>query len=157
MPRRNTEPVALPDSGVKLSSRESAIINDRRSTVSIYILCRVLIEIIGQSSLEAVTKDMAWKLEDIIFNQLRTADPETLARSPLRLANWRLFGMLLGVMSNLDFETVTDRFFKELEELKDVQMTKEGEAKVEMVVRGMNYLRLKVWYNYFTQSYDSFC
>ena len=120
------------------------IINDRRSTVSIYILCRVLIEIIGQSSLEAVTKDMAYKLEDIIFNQLRSADPEILARSPLRVANWRLFGMLLGVMSNLDFETVTDRFFKELEDLKEIQMTKDGEAKVEMIVRGMTYLRLKV-------------
>lgn len=121
------------------------IINDRRSTVSIYILCRVLIEIIGQSSLEAVTNDMAYKLEDIIFNQLRSADPEILARSPLRVANWRLFGMLLGVMSNLDFETVTDRFFKELEDLKEVQVTKDGEAKVEMVVRGMTYLRLKVF------------
>ena len=121
------------------------IINDRRSTVSIYILCRVLIEIIGQSSLEAVTKDMAYKLEDIIFNQLRFADPEILTRSPLRVANWRLFGMLLGVMSNLDFETVTDRFFKELEDLKEIQMTKDGEAKVEMIVRGMTYLRLKVF------------
>jgi len=121
------------------------IINDRRSTVSIYILCRVLIEIIGQSNLEAVTKDMAYKLEDIIFNQLRSADPEILARSPLRVANWRLFGMLLGVMSNLDFETVTDRFFKELEDLKEIQITKDGEAKMEMVVRGMTYLRLKVF------------
>ena len=53
--------------------------------------------------------------------------------------------MLLGVMSNLDFETVTDRFFKELEDLKEVQMTKDGEAKVEMVIRGMTYMRLKVY------------
>ncbi|KAF8463503.1 cell morphogenesis N-terminal-domain-containing protein [Kalaharituber pfeilii] len=147
MPRRNTEPApsTAENANVKWTPRELAIINDRRSTVSIYILCRVLIEIIGQSSIEAVTKDMAWKLEDIIFNQLRSADPETLARSPLRVANWRLFGMLLGVMSNLDFETVTDRFFKELEDLKDVQSTKDGEAKVEMVVRGMTYLRLKLY------------
>lgn len=147
MPRRNTEPVApvSESTSAKLTSRELMIINDRRSTVSIYILCRVLIEIIGQSSVEAVTKDMAYKLEDIIFNQLRSADPEILARSPLRVANWRLFGMLLGVMSNLDFETVTDRFFKELEDLKEIQMTKDGEAKVDMVVRGMTYLRLKVF------------
>lgn len=147
MPRRNTEPVApvSESASAKLTSRELMIINDRRSTVSIYILCRVLIEIIGQSNLEAVTKEMAYKLEDIIFNQLRSADPEILARSPLRVANWRLFGMLLGVMSNLDFETVTDRFFKELEDLKEIQMTKDGEAKVEMVVRGMTYLRLKLY------------
>lgn len=118
---------------------------DRRSTISIYILCRVLIEVIGQTTLACVTEDMAEKLEDIIFNQLRSADPDTLISSPLRMANWTLFGQLLGVMSGIDFERVTDRFFADLERMGGVS-NKETEAKIELVVRGMSYIKLKVRY-----------
>lgn len=119
------------------------MVADRRSTISIYILCRVLIEVIGQTTLECVTEDMADRLEDIIFNQLRSADPDTLVSSPLRMANWTLFGQLLGVMSSIDFERVTDRFFADLEKMANTA-TKDTEAKVELVVKGMSYIKLKV-------------
>lgn len=144
MPRRNTEPLGSGDgSNLNLGLRENSMVADRRSTISIYILCRVLIEVIGQTTLECVTEDMADKLEDIIFNQLRSADPDTLASSPLRMANWTLFGQLLGVMSSIDFERVTDRFFADLEKIANT-MTKDTEAKVELIVKGMSYIKLKV-------------
>lgn len=142
MPRRNTEPLNGMD-GVNQGMRENSLVADRRSTISIYILCRVLIEVIGQTTLDCVTEDMADKLEDIIFNQLRSADPDTLASSPLRMANWTLFGQLLGVMSSIDFERVTDRFFADLERMGGVA-AKDTEAKVELVVRGMSYIKLRV-------------
>lgn len=143
MPRRNTEPLGGDGSNLNLGLRESSMVADRRSTISIYILCRVLIEVIGQTTLECVTEDMADKLEDIIFNQLRSADPETLVSSPLRMANWTLFGQLLGVMSSIDFERVTDRFFADLEKIANTA-TKDTEAKVELIVKGMSYIKLKV-------------
>lgn len=144
LPRRNTEPLGSTDgSSLSLGLRESSMVADRRSTISIYILCRVLIEVIGQTTLECVTEDMADKLEDIIFNQLRSADPETLVSSPLRMANWTLFGQLLGVMSNIDFERVTDRFFADLEKIANTA-TKDTEARVELIVKGMSYIKLKV-------------
>ena len=43
---------------------------ERRSTASIYILCRVLMEVIGQSTLSCITPEMEEKLEGIIFGQL---------------------------------------------------------------------------------------
>jgi hypothetical protein len=137
LPRRNTEP----NGGMDATIKESTLVADRRTTVAIYILCRVLIEVIGQTTLDRVTEDMA-KLEGIIFNQLKTADPEVLAGSPLRMANWTLFGQLLGVMSSIDFERVTDRFFVDLEE-SDKDGTRE-EARIALVVRGMSYIKLKV-------------
>lgn len=140
LPRRNTEPVGVGEGG---TVRESALVADRRTTVAIYILCRVLIEVIGQTTLDRVTEDMA-KLEDIIFNQLKSADPEILSSSPLRMANWILFGQLLGVMSSIDFERVTDRFFADLEKSASGPVNKEQEARVELVVRGMSYIKLKV-------------
>jgi hypothetical protein len=139
--RRNTEPNGPTDGGP--GTREASLVADRRTTVAIYILCRVLIEVIGQTTLDRVTEDMA-RLEDIIFNQLRSADPDILASSPLRLANWTLFGQLLGVMSSIDFERVTDRFFVDLEKSGVGVQSKELDARTALVVKGMSYINLKV-------------
>jgi hypothetical protein len=141
LPRRSTEPTGPMDS--TMGGRESSLIADRRTTVAIYILCRVLIEVIGQTTLDRVTEDMA-RLEDIIFNQLRSADPDVLAASPLRLANWTLFGQLLGVMSSIDFERVTDRFFVDLEKSGGGFTSKDLETRVALVIKGMSYIKLKV-------------
>lgn len=141
LPRRNTEPVQPMDGN---TPRESSLVADRRTTVAIYILCRVLIEVIGQTTLDRVTEDMQ-RLEEIIFNQLQSADPDVLATSPLRHANWTLFSQLLGVMSSIDFEPVTDQFFQALEQAKSsAPATREQEAKTALVVRGMGYIKLKV-------------
>ncbi|KAF8253553.1 hypothetical protein K440DRAFT_236308 [Wilcoxina mikolae CBS 423.85] len=140
-PRRNTEPNGPVDGNS--GTRESSLVADRRTTVAIYILCRVLIEVIGQTTLDRVTEDMA-RLEHIIFNQLRSADPDVLSSSPLRLANWTLFSQLLGVMSSIDFERVTDRFFVDLEE-SDTMGVMKDEARIALVVRGMSYIKLKFY------------
>jgi hypothetical protein len=129
---------------------EKLIIADRRSTISIYILCRVLIKVIGQSSLSAITPDMAVKLEDIIFSQLCQSDAQSLNMSPLRLSNWTLFAQLLGIMANLNFENVSDRFFQELERIQREyavkgSVNKSLEGSMELVVRGMGYLQLKMF------------
>ncbi|KAI9827158.1 MAG: Cell morphogenesis protein PAG1 [Thelocarpon impressellum] len=161
LPRRNTEPThgpsdstgsamnaANPTSPASSASRQEAIIQaERRATVAIYLLCRVLMEILGQSTLACVTPEMADKLEDIIFGQLKAADPEQLAVSPLKMANWSIFAQLLGVMSGLNLESVSDRFFKELEKLQREQAmktiaNKDVEGKTELVVLGMKHLRL---------------
>lgn len=140
LPRRNTEPVPMDGN----TPRESSLVADRRTTVAIYILCRVLIEVIGQTTLDRVTEDMQ-RLEEIIFNQLRSADPDVLATSPLRHANWTLFSQLLGVMSSIDFVPVTDQFFQALEQAKSsAPATREQEAKTALIVRGMSYIKLKV-------------
>lgn len=125
--------------------RENSAIADRRSTIAIYILCRVLIEVIGQTTLQSITEEMADKLEDIIFNQLRSADPDILNSSPLRMGNWTLFAQLLGVMSEIHFESVSDRLFlSDLEKTGKGFVSKEQEPKVELVIKGMSYLKLKV-------------
>lgn len=123
---------------------------ERRSTVSIYILCRVLIEVIGQSTLASITPEMEDKLEGIIYGQLKYIDPEVLVNSPLRLANWYLFGQLLGVMSEINFEKLADRFIADLEKLQRELVIKspanrETEGKMEMVLGGMRHLRIKIY------------
>lgn len=126
---------------------------DRRSTVSIYILCRVLIEIIGQTTVKALngpdnTYNTAGRLEDVIYGQLQSADPDLLATSAVIRANWVIRGQLLGVMSGIRFEQVADRFLRDLENaqkrlgVKGVVDHKLA-AKTALLVQSMRWLKVR--------------
>ncbi|KAK4985393.1 Cell morphogenesis protein PAG1 [Elasticomyces elasticus] len=132
---------------------------DRRSAISVYILCRVLIEIIGQSTLAAVTADTAGRLEDVIYGQLISADAGALNLHPLKLANWSIFGQLLGVMSAINFEKVSDRFIRDLERYQNFLSVKghsnrEVESKTVLLVQSMKWLRVK---SYPEDAWDRSC
>ncbi|KAI2624180.1 cell morphogenesis N-terminal-domain-containing protein [Hypoxylon sp. NC1633] len=159
--RRNTEPLQIltGNSTDTTSSVPHAIIEkqnaaahaERRSIVSIYILCRVLLEVITQSSLSSITPEMEDKLEAIIFGQLKIADIEQLYVSPLKLANWNLFAQLLGAMSDINFASVTNRFINDLDRsLQDLTVrsptsqNRDPEGQVELVLGGMKHLRIKI-------------
>ncbi|KAI9797400.1 MAG: Cell morphogenesis protein PAG1 [Candelina submexicana] len=160
--RRNTEPLHTPsdstngyppsiNSGSSIVQQQKALdLAERKSTVAIYLLCRVLMEIIGQSNLACVTPEMADRLEEIIFSQLKAADPEQLSNSSLRSANWSIFSQLLGVMSEINFESVWRRYVSDLETTQGDaggkgSGTKEHQGKTEIVIRGMWYLRIKTY------------
>lgn len=53
---------------------------------------------------------------------------------------------LMGSLSNVRFDTVSDRFIAELEKYKTGAPVKdkEVELRMEMLIRGMRYLNLKV-------------
>ncbi|CZR63223.1 related to TAO3-Transcriptional Activator of OCH1 [Phialocephala subalpina] len=167
MLRRNTEPVQMQSedavAGSSLPSvaarQEFVAQAERRSTASIYILCRVLMEVIGQSTLQCITPEMEEKLEGIIFGQLKIADADQLNNSPLKMANWFLFSQLLGVMSEINFESVADRFIADLEKSqRDLvvksPMNRETEGRMELVLGGMKHLRIKI---YPEDAWDSSC
>ncbi|KAI0453093.1 cell morphogenesis N-terminal-domain-containing protein [Xylaria acuta] len=160
--RRNTEPVQVatatgasdtgtPGAGSLAAKQEYVAQAERRSIVSIYILCRVLLEVISHSNLSFITPEMEDKLESIIFGQLKIADVEQLEVSPLKMANWNLFTQLLGAMSNINFASVADRFILDLRNsLQDLAsrnptpQTKDPEGQVELVLGGMTHLRIKI-------------
>ncbi|KAA8651342.1 putative cell morphogenesis protein (PAG1) [Aspergillus tanneri] len=156
--RRNTEPPQMaaesttqtdpvPPSNNLLSRHEDVVLAERRATVSVYLVCRVLIEIFNQSSLASITHDMADRLEDIVFTQLKTVDRDQITASPLRMANWRIYSRLLGIMSETNFTSVTNRFILELDKYqKDEALrgpSKEGDAKAELLVSGMRHVRIR--------------
>jgi hypothetical protein len=158
MLRRNTEPTQTLQEDVlaannlpSIAARQEFVAQaERRSTASIYILCRVLMEVIGQSTLQCITPEMEEKLEGIIFGQLKIADAEQLSNSPLKMANWFLFSQLLGVMSEINFESVADRFIADLEKSqRDLvvksPMNRETEGRMELVLGGMKHLRIKIY------------
>ncbi|KAI0406177.1 cell morphogenesis N-terminal-domain-containing protein [Xylaria palmicola] len=160
--RRNTEPVQTPTAGgvsdtgtpgaASLAEKQEFVAQaERRSIVSIYILCRVLLEVISHGSLSSITPEMEDKLEGIIFGQLKIADVEQLDVSPLKMANWNLFTQLLGAMSNVDFASVAERFImdlrlilKELNSRSPTLQIKDPEGQIELVLGGMSHLRIKI-------------
>ncbi|KAK4199650.1 putative cell morphogenesis protein [Triangularia verruculosa] len=152
--RRNTEPVqpmsagAGTDAGGQMglaAKQEFVAQAERRSTVSIYVLCRVLLEVMSQSTLASITPEMEEKLESIIFGQLKISETEQLMVSPLKLANWNLFAQLLGVMSELSFTSVTARFVADLDRsLQELAARNPHvESRLELVLGGMKHLRIK--------------
>lgn len=157
--RRNTEPLGVvgpdgaPPSSAPLATRQEYVAQaERRSTVSIYILCRVLLEVISQSTLACITPEMEDKLESIIFGQLKVADSDQLIHSPLKMANWNLFAQLLGRMSGINLKGITRRFTDDLSQslqeraLKSpaVLSSRDVDNKIELVLGGMKHLRLKI-------------
>lgn len=161
--RRNTEPLqsgsgpGVTDPGnpasTALSAKQEYVAQqERRSTVSIYILCRVFIELIWQTDLASITPELEEKLESIIFGQLKIADTEQLMVSPLKLANWGLFAQLLGYMSGINFMGVSRRFLEDLDgslsersaKSPTLLASREVEEKIELVLGGMKHLRIKI-------------
>ncbi|SCV05454.1 LANO_0H07844g1_1 [Lachancea nothofagi CBS 11611] len=123
------------------TAKETAFQADRKSLISIYILCRVLIEIVKQGS-GTSDDDLSDKLEEIVFTQLKTTDPISISSSIIKSSNWNSFAELLGCMSASKFVTVSDRFIADLEKLPS-SLPRELEPSVHLLILGMRYLKLK--------------
>ncbi|KAK6200429.1 transcriptional activator leucine zipper [Scheffersomyces amazonensis] len=122
-------------------AKKTAIQAERKSLASIYILCRVLIEVVKQTSYEIMGEDLEDKLEEIVYTQLKTTDPISTSQSLVRAANWNLFAELLGFMSEKRFLSVSDRFIADLERIPS-NIKQEDEPKLHLLISGMRYLIL---------------
>lgn len=145
---RVTPSVDDPSYSTSLSLHDAAVQAEQRSLLSIYLLCRVLIEVYNQTDMTSLTPQMADKLEDIIFGQLKQVEPDQLSSSPFRLANWKIYCRLLGVMSEMDLQSVSQRFINELRcSQKEVgnkgSILKEVENKVELMIKATRHMRVK--------------
>lgn len=156
-PRRNYDSPQAPypehmhsidDSGYPGSPLQLVSIQaERKSAMSIYLLCRVLIEVYNQTTLAALTPSMAEKLEDIIFGQLKNTEPEQL-HSTFRLANWKAFCQLLGVMSEMNLQSVSHRFITDLrisqrEASVKGALSRDAEHKFILMIWATRYLRVR--------------
>ncbi|CCG23557.1 Cas4 protein of RAM cell wall integrity signaling network [Candida orthopsilosis Co 90-125] len=121
--------------------KQTAINAEKKSLVSIYILCRVLMEVVKQTPTEVMGEDLGDKLEEIVYSQLKTTDPASTSQSIIRAANWTLFAQLLGLMSEKRFLSVSDRFVFDLEKLPQ-KINHEDEARLYLLISGMKYLKL---------------
>jgi hypothetical protein len=104
-----------------------------------------LIEIIKRLTPGLLPDDLGENLEEIVFNQLKKAEPDAIKRSKNRTASMNLFAELIGELSNIRFASVSDRFIAELEKFNSQTIMKERQAHIEMLIKGMRYLKIKIY------------
>ncbi|KAG1472307.1 hypothetical protein G6F56_001617 [Rhizopus delemar] len=56
-----------------------------------------------------------------------------------------LFAELIGELSNIRFASVSDRFIAELEKYNNQTIMKERQSHMEMLIKGMRYLKIKLY------------
>lgn len=122
-------------------ARDMAFQADRKSLITIYILCRVLIEIVKQNPTN-FDNELSSKLENIVFTQLKTTDPSSLSSTLIKSANWNSFAELLGWMSEKNFVSVSDKFIADLEKVP-AKIPRDQEPSIHILILGMTYLKLK--------------
>ncbi|CAO3582028.1 unnamed protein product [Absidia cylindrospora] len=122
-----------------------SILKERQSLASVYILCRTLIAIVQRFTPDALPDEQGENLEEIVFNQLKKADPEAIKRSRNRTASMDLFAGLIGELSNIRFASVSDRFIAELEKYNSHTIMKERQSHMEMLISGMRFLKIKIY------------
>lgn len=128
-------------------------IADSRSTISIYILCRMLIEIIKQTTLEALngpdgSLNTVGRLEDVIYGQIQNAEPDALSTSRVLYANWEIRGQLMGEMSGMRFQEVCEKYTKDLERAQQKLSVKgltdaKLASKTALLVKSMRWLKVR--------------
>ena len=121
---------------------------EQRSQVSIYLLCRVLIEVYNQTDVVRLNPGLADKIEDIIFVQLKNTEPDLFSSLPFRQINWKIFSQLLGVMSSTNLRSVSQRFVTELRTYQHDLGIKgaimgQVESKVEYLIKAMKHLHIR--------------
>ena len=137
-----------PNYSTSLSLADNAAQAEQRSQVSIYLLCRVLIEVYNQTDVVRLSPGLAEKIEDIIFVQLKNTEPEQIRSFPFRRINWKIFSQLLGVMSSTNLRSVSQRFVNELRMYQhDLgikgAITSQFESKVGYLILAMQHLHIR--------------
>ncbi|KAJ8509477.1 hypothetical protein ONZ45_g8356 [Pleurotus djamor] len=120
-------------------------LNERKALASIYIMCRALIAVLQSVSKDALGDALGYSLEETTFEQFRRPDLKLLAQSANHRVNAELYATLLGLLANIRFVSVTDRFLSELAPVASGQVAKDSEMKYENLLQGLRHVSIKVW------------
>ncbi|PKK71853.1 hypothetical protein RhiirC2_743771 [Rhizophagus irregularis] len=137
-------------SDTALISRNKEIENillERKRHATLYIVSRTLIEIVKQIQPETLRDDVGKQMEDLVFKLILETKPEEIQRSRHTYAVYELFAELIGGLSKIRFVSVSDRFIAKLESYMKLppHAIKEHETKIELLIKGMHYLQLRIY------------
>lgn len=128
------------------------LIAGRRSSVAVYLFCRVLIEILRRTTYYDIGGAMLTRLIETAYHTLRIITNQHLARFPVKRAQWIVVNETLGALAILDFDAVSQKFLGELKmfhkELSVKTAAKAAsnehtEAEAVHLMRSMRFLRLQ--------------
>ncbi|KAL1921669.1 uncharacterized protein VTP21DRAFT_10311 [Calcarisporiella thermophila] len=135
----------LTDIGAHLRGKESNSFSRERKQLAVtYISRRALIQVVKRLQVDSLPDDYGDKLEERLFAEMRNSNPD-MSRSPDYKANLDLLAKLIGWVSNIRFASVSDRFISILEKHTRGTVLKERDSKVEMVIKIMRHLKLRIY------------
>ncbi|KAJ1987637.1 Cell morphogenesis protein PAG1 [Coemansia umbellata] len=124
-------------------SRAHYIIKERKSLVSVYILCRALGSVVRQLEASHLEGDLGDRLEELVFSQVKQVNATNLRRSQNRREIQDLYARLIGRISEIRFASMSDRFIAELERIPMVSGS--GDERIVILLHNMRFLKLRVY------------
>ncbi|KAJ2142488.1 Cell morphogenesis protein PAG1, partial [Coemansia sp. RSA 678] len=124
-------------------SRAHYIVRERKSLVSVYILCRALDAVVAQLDASHLEGDLGDRLEELVFGQVKQVNPANLRRSPNRREIQDLYARMIGRISGIRFSSMSDRFIAELERIPMVSSG--SDERIVELLHNMRFIRLRVY------------
>ncbi|CAG8450900.1 5227_t:CDS:10 [Acaulospora colombiana] len=123
------------------------IYKERKKQVTYYIVSRALVEIVKQLQPDTLREDVGKQMEELVFKLIFELRPEDVNRSKHVRAVYELYSELIGGLSKVRFVSVSDRFIAKLEGFTKLLpgAMKEQESKIELLIKGMHHLQLKIY------------
>ncbi|GMK55966.1 hypothetical protein CspeluHIS016_0210220 [Cutaneotrichosporon spelunceum] len=129
--------------GIRMGLDDEAIVlGARRVSAARYIYYRTLIEIVRVVPREQLGDDVALNLEHSAFSVFRSERSEDTVH---RRTVSNVLVDLLSELSKTRFLTVSDKFTRELSALVSAGVTKDTDAKIEHILKGVRKLNLRVY------------
>ncbi|KAJ1650763.1 Cell morphogenesis protein PAG1, partial [Dispira simplex] len=138
VPPSGSEPAG---NAVRLYHLETA--QERQTIGAVYILCSALIAVFNELQPQDIPDEIGSVVEELTFVQLTNIDLESLSGCPNRQVIAQLYAELIGSISCVRFATMSDRFIAELERIPSGPLA--NEHQVELTIRGMRFLRFKIY------------
>lgn len=118
----------------------------RKDLATVYVTCRALVVIMRSVGKDGLDLRFGDQTEQLFFKEF-FSDPnmQLLSHSANNRANAELFAKILGEMATTRFVSVTDKFVLALGPLAAGQVLKDGGMRYENIIRGIEYIKLKVY------------
>ncbi|CAE6446201.1 unnamed protein product [Rhizoctonia solani] len=129
-------------------SEVTRVLAERMELMTVYVLSRallVVLAVVSELGKDVLGEGMGASLEENSFEPVRNPDLKRLEVSGNHQANAELYASLLGEIANIRFQSVTDRYIRELKPIALGHVPRDPDPRYEHIVEGLKHIRIKVW------------
>lgn len=131
------------------NKRHPNVYHERRTSLAIYLLCRALLEILGQPSTDPLERRELDRVERLVYEvRFRTLCKEKAHRTPAAQAKWDMLSQVIGGLFDVDFARMADRVIADLNAFHHVLGVKgpsnsPTEDEATTFLKGLRTVKLK--------------
>ncbi|CAE6530930.1 unnamed protein product [Rhizoctonia solani] len=129
-------------------SEVTMVLAERMELMTAYVMSRallVVLAVVSELGKDVLGEGMGASLEGNFFELVRNPDLKRLEVSGNHQANAELYAALLGEIANIRFQSVTDRYIRELEPITLGHVPRDPDPRYVHIVERLKHIRIKVW------------